>query len=228
MYLYNKNEEENLLEVYSLMPKENLIREFKIKEMEQIPENERVLKAVSNYRPVLQTFFGGPLSCINYGNEQSIISRYHKLIEYKKKELEKAREFLEAYYMQSENRKLLVVDEHTGNEKYFILFNGSCYGWENRRLKPGRFKMDGIIQLPQSLYILENLYFGNGNVVNDYDISDLMEFFYFKDTPKEVYDLQKIDSLQAFGLIDNTLSSDRLESNSKLVKRLKDYNRDYN
>ena len=89
MYLYNKNEEENLLEVYSLMPKEKLISEYKKQEMEQIPENERVLKAVSNHRTKLQ-YVQTCSSDINYGNEKSFFRKYHRLIEYTEKEIDQA------------------------------------------------------------------------------------------------------------------------------------------
>ena len=47
------------------------------------------------------------------------------------------------------------------------------------------------------------------------------------DELKNTYNFSQIESLMAFGLIDGTLNRERLEANSKLVKRLKDYNKDY-
>lgn len=227
MYLYNKNGDK--LEVYHLMPKEKQIIEYKMEEMKKIPEEERVLKAVSNYRPKIQTCYSGVAfsSEIDYGNEDAFFHKYHRLIGYDEKDEAIVKKKLEEYYAQNYNWKTLEVDPYLDSRKYYLLQGGNSYGWEKRAFKPSRFKLDGIIQIPKSLYILHQLYFGYGDNLIEYDINKQMDLFWFNDDPKESYDFSRINSLMSFGLIDNTLNEEKIESHSKLVKRLKDYNRDY-
>jgi len=227
MYLYNKNGDK--IEVYHLMPKEKQITEYKKNEMQKIPEEDRVLKAVTNDGPKIQNCCGVTFSSeINYGNIHSFFQKYHRLINYDDKEREKALKILEEYYDCTCNSKTLEVDSYTKEHKYYLLSEGNHYTYETTMFKPNKLIMNGIIQIPKSLFILQKLYFGYGQDLVDYDICEQMDLFRFNAKPKDIYNLSQVESLMAFGLIDGTFNKERLENNSRLVKRLKDYNRDYN
>ncbi len=219
MYLYEKKD--NKINVYELTPKEKLIEEYKRQEIRQIPVTKRVYTAKSNLSrqelPLFNPEGTVHLSDIEYDYEFLLIFREFHLIK-KYRNLDKAESVLEDYYKNNNrkyNENCVVVD---ADNKY--IYNYYLLTQSYRQYYPYIQIMNGIINVPVSLYILDNIQLGNGNRLKKLDISEQKELFNFSKVPIESFSLDDINKLEAFGVVNQKLTKSLLENNQQLIKKL--------
>jgi len=222
MYLYEQKE--NKINVYQLNPTDKLIEEYKRQEIRKIPVTERVYTAKSNLsRQVLPLFNPNEivhLLDLQYEDVLLIYRAFHEVKKYK--DLDLAESVLENYYKNNNriNYKNCIVVRGINNEicNYYIL----TQSYEEYYPFIGSTKqvMNGIINVPQSLYILDNIQLGNGNRLKDLEISEQAELFDFSKTPIESFNIEDINKLESFNIVEQSLTQSKLENNQQLIKKL--------
>lgn len=222
MYLYSKDDDK--INVFSLNPKEDLIEQYKKEEMLKIPEEKRVLKAVTNVdiNPLTNFNHGQmvPMSELNFNKWIWFIKCYHELKSYGKNEQYKAKKVLEDFYKEMINYKICISPLDDFSFIYFMITKNYYNDIPSFLVGVEKGIMEGIIQIPESLYVLQNVYFGNGKALEHYKIDEHVDFFDFSKSPVASFNIRDIATLEAHGVIQENLTPYRLESNEQLIKRL--------
>lgn len=225
MYLYEKKD--NKINVYELNPKEKLIEDYKRSEIRKIPNTERVYSAKSNLsRQELPLYNIDEINGIVYlkdlqfENTWLFFREFHEVKKYK--DLDLAETVLENYYKNdkrpNDNNCMVISGSNNEYRNYYIL---TQYYSENYPfIGSSKEVMDGIINVPSSLFILDNIQLGNGSRIKDFKISEQAELFNFSKEPIESFSFDDINKLEKFEIVRQQLSNIDLENNKQLIKKL--------
>lgn len=231
MFLYDKKEKS--LDVYDFTASKESLEKFRMEQIEQIPKDERIMFAETHVKlygqtPLLKEYIGKNsnneiLSSDYADNEErknnDPYGRYHVLRNDKRSD--KDHEFLLDLYIHGHFvDKSIVQIQYQEMMKYYLLRRES-YGYLGEYDGGKNFKMEEIIQLPESLYLLQLLEQGRFALLDDQDITKQLELY----TLTKIYEvsfeeLQKMDSC---GITENAYSKTRYkaDSDSHILKLLK-------
>ena len=226
MYLFDKKD--NKVEVYSMEPNMEKIYDFRKKEMEQIPEDERVLKMVSNKYMDWSMFYSGVIntSRIDF-REKGIFNKYYcNLIQYNmtNEERERQNKLLEDYYKSSYFYYKIRINKEYDKIKGLqtikrLLMDNVCISE-----KRNRHAINDIISVPESILLLEILLSQDIHLLENEDISKQIELFNFSANPIEIVDYDMIDRYSKLNVV-NSNASDKLdckvEESQKILKYIK-------
>lgn len=172
MNLYKKEDEK--IKVYSLIPKVDELIEYKKEEMKNIPKEEQVCKAVTRIG-----HYGYPVFAEHEDEFDTFIFSmndvngiYHKF--WNEENAYERNCYLNQYYngKYKNGRAAKVMDLNI--MKYFLLrqiaYEHVLYDKDVNR---------GIIQIPESLYLLHLIETGNFSLLGNSDVSKQLELFSF-------------------------------------------------
>lgn len=226
MYLYDKNGDK--IEVYSMEPNMEKIYNFRKKEIEQIPENERVLKMISNQFMDWAMFYTGIIntSRIDY-HEKSIFSKYYcNLMQYNMTDEERERQnkLLEDYYKSNYFYYKIKVNKDYDKIKGLqtikrLLMDNVCVSE-----KRNRHAINDIISVPESILLLEILLSQDIHLIENDDISKQLELFDFSTNPIEIVDYNMIDRYSNLNVIASNSSYKldcKVKESEKILKYIK-------
>lgn len=197
MNLYDKKG--NKIVVYSMQPNKKKIYEFKKWQIQTIPIEKRILKAVTNSTPVFQIYdnYASVKESEVYNKASFLKRKYHDLVEYPatSSEMKRQNEILEVYYnkITSPFRINKVISDNEINKKLEIihyLLITERYFHDNRASK--KKTMNNIISLTKDLYLLEMLLNNKTYFINKEDISKQIELFDFNPEPIDIIDMDVV------------------------------------
>jgi len=203
MYLYDKKEKS--LDVYSFDANQWVMFEYRERQMLQIPEKNRVLVAEAyshdvGESPLFEFYanrFDETIIPMEYANSKRDELRYHFLRTGKTSK--RNREILlDSYYFGHLSDRNVARLQDINKLRYFLL-NKTTYSAElyNNRIK----KLENIIELPESLYLLQMLEQGKFSLIGDKNISEQLDLFNISQIGELSLDeLKKID---AYGITQN-------------------------
>ena len=220
MYLFDKKD--NRVDVYTFEPKKKLIEEYKRNEMSLLPEGIPVYKAVTNTNcnVLLQADSDKILyvNDIHWINKIFMYNQYHRIKCYKCFEQLKAAKTIEDFCTSIDDFETRIVSLPDGYLMYFLLMSPS---YKNTfSLFEPQSVMDQIVRIPESLYVLHNMYLGKGKKLEFYDINDHVEFFEYSKHPVESLNLSKIKEFYKFEYVSNNLTDECLSDHQELIKKL--------
>ena len=102
---------------------------------------------------------------------------------------------------------------------YYLLITGS---YELQTLS-SRIAMHNIISLPKSLYLLQMLEQSNFTKLDNEDINELLDLFYFSVSPVQIIPLEYLDNAFKYGLINETSKdiSKKVNDSSKILQKIR-------
>jgi len=174
MFLFDKNGD--YIDVYKLEPNMKEIKKYRKKEMEKIPENERICSYVPEH---------GKQRCLRY------------------------------YF------------EYDGEDsyEYGLVYDGyrySLFEYGDLRLDGnGNYVRDVVINIPETLYLLEALFQGRTNLIGKSDISSQLGLFNIEYVDTIACNLLK--NMCDYKLINESYDSimGKMETNENVMKRVR-------
>lgn len=203
MKLYDKAGK--IVNVYELTPNYNLIRDFKVKEIEKIPFEIRLLYATTNDKDLLKSETLLKVldnDELNYSVKKfGIIRKFHKLGIYEGlnnkenfgeyiKTINYIQTILNNYYQGTYDRENLALVKGDNGGNLPLLIAGS-YIYENQRTK--KRTMPNLIHLSDSLYLLHLLLNEQYDLLSDSDIENILKLFNFDENPVK-YNIDDMNS----------------------------------
>lgn len=174
MFLYENNDQ--FIDIYKLEPELEEIKKYRIDEMEKIPQNKRVWVAQTNSvnHKILETsgisISYDKLNCKALSDILFTFSHSFKT----SRKLKQNKQYLQYYYEDDEFIYRL-CKIRKDSEWMYILFLEDEYTFSMTANES--YTMDGIINIPESLYLLEALLQGNFNLLGDKDITEQLKLF---------------------------------------------------
>lgn len=179
MFLYEKKD--NSLDVYSFIGNEQAMTEYRRSKMLEIPEKDRILVAESycddmSEPPLLEFYVKKfdtsiiPMESLNYQVNEL---RYHFLKVAKANKINNNK-LLDSYYCGNLSDKSVARVQDLDKLRYFLLPNNiySADRYDNRYKR-----LENIIELPESLFLLQMLEQEKFSLLKDKDISDQLSLF---------------------------------------------------
>lgn len=211
MFLYDKKEK--TIDVYSMIPKKEEIVNYKIDEMKKIPEEEKVVCA----RLIQSVDIDKNDIFLNRINLEMIKSRHlHPVLE-----ISKVLYLLESYYLDFlvtyGNFSISSLD---GIKHYLTTKNSYTIGFQDGA---NVGILGGIIQIPETLYILQLLKEERFDLLTDKDISsqlDLFDIKFVKDVNLE--ELEKASYCGMVPLNSHYNAIIKAKNDSKIMKFVKE------
>lgn len=171
------------LKVYEFKSNKKDLQDYRIEQLSTIPENERILTAEAYTGPFEETpllelymcFIENVAIPIEYINskEPDSCGRYHQI-----KHIDSISsteiELLEAYYDGLLNNRKVVRVQDLNKIRYLLLRSNK---YENDPSDSRHKIMKDIIELPESLYILQLLEQGNFHLIENEDISEQLSLY---------------------------------------------------
>lgn len=227
MFLYDRNEKN--IEVYSLSPNEKAIYDYKKKQMETVPEEKRVLYASGNIK-VLETendYVKFDELNSNYDDFYDF-SYFHSLDSYKMTEYEKARQvqLLERYYKQIYPNKVLHIRPFSVDEAKELMkndLNELLLLEDYIENDYGRgYIMNNIINIPNSLYYLENFIAKKFDKINNNELNTILKLYDFEGSVA-TFDYDNLRRLEQFEIVNNIITDvdNKVESSTKVLSLIK-------
>jgi len=217
MYLLDKNNDK--IDVYYLHPKDKDLFYYRLEQMKQIPDNEKILQGVTGVGIEKYEIFKNyedkfDIETIPMGN---VNGKYHSLetdILYsqgRNKEI-----LLDAYYLGYLKDKNIARVWDLNKMKYFLLKQT-----EYSRILPGKKILGEIIQIPESLYLLSLIEQEKFSLIGDKDISEQLNLFRLEQ--EQSIDLNTIDRMQFIGISPDcyTRTIKKAENDAHILKLLK-------
>lgn len=200
MYLYNKKESK--LEVFCLNPQREQVCEYRKQQMKKIPEEESVFKAVTNegitgYEifSLYENRFDSQLIPIENAN-----GSYHKLeLDSLDNMFQRKEVLLDAYYLGNFIDRKIARIQDLKRIRYFLL-NQTKYTSHN-----GMRELRGIIEIPQSLYLLSLIEQEKFSLIGNNDISEQLDLFQLEKLRE--LDLRSIERLYGMGIFQGDFSN---------------------
>lgn len=208
MYLYDKNDDK--IEIYSLNPDCVKVNNYKREQMEEIPLDKRIVKALTNDIRYLENVNNRVnYSRLNY--EYSGLwedSFYHELKAYGMTNDEKSRQagLLEKYYTKNDlfGNKVLEVSFSLDKDINYLLLTKSYY---ERKIKENDdYVMDNIINIPKSLYLYELFNRGNFELIDNESLNEILSLYNFSG-PIANFSNEELRMLDKFELTTESESS---------------------
>lgn len=168
MYLYDKKRDK--LDIYSLIPDDEKLYEYRVEQMNQIKEDQKVVRAVTGmgnqnyeifkyYRETFDTKII-PIKSVN--------GLYHKL------EPDKSRNkdvLLNSYYSGNLRDRKIARVRDLKRLRYFLLNKTEYINY------PWQTILEGIIEVPESLYLLSLIEQEKYSLIGDKDVSKQLSLF---------------------------------------------------
>lgn len=211
MYLYQKHGE--TINVYNFNAKHSDLVNYRVEQMKKIPQGRRVLYAETNSEPIEPLFqhYMGQLDQITfhyleadddirYGDGDINARWYHKL-KVDKSNKDACKELLQRYYQGQLTDKDIARIQYESGIRYFLL--------KNRVYSPDLYDkqlkiLNDIIEIPESLYLLQLLLQEKFSLIGDKDISEQLSLFKLSHVDNiHVEDMLKMD---ACGITDDVSS----------------------
>ncbi|MBQ8193164.1 MAG: hypothetical protein IJZ46_03735 [Bacilli bacterium] len=214
MFLYENNKE--FIDIYKLEPKLEEISKYKKSEVDKIPEEERMWRAITSGNKLLE----GENDIIDYYDlNRTIITFYEKSFQYFMKSNNKTKnsELLNSYYTSNSPHKLFKVKNYD-KCKYIILLQNE---YENILNHDREYVMDGIMSVTKSLYLLEALLNRRFDLIGDNDIEEQLRLFnivYYGRINTEI-----LQNICGYELLTDSYEEiiDRVNSNKKVLNKVK-------
>lgn len=183
MYLYQKQGQ--TINVYNFNAEHSDLVNYRMEQMKKIPQGKRVLYAETNSEPMEPLFqhYIGQLDQITfdyleadddirYGDGDINARWYHKLKAEENKDTRK--ELLQRYYQGQLTDKDIAKIQYESGIRYYLL--------KNRVYTPDIYDeqlkvLNGIIEIPESLYLLQLLQQGKFSLIGDKDISEQLSLY---------------------------------------------------
>ncbi|MBO5096023.1 MAG: hypothetical protein J6B98_04035 [Bacilli bacterium] len=224
MFLYDKKE--NSIDVYSFNGNTEAMIAYRQKEMLQIPEKDRVVVAESysydmGEAPLFEQYaehFDTKIIPMEYANLKKDCFRYHFLVSNITSKRNK-NILLDSYYSGQLSDRNVARIQDINKLRYFLLskviYDAEIYDNRKKILKD-------IIELPESLYLLQMLEQGKFSLLTDKDITEQLDLFSLAHIDEISFEeLRKMD---ACGISRNTFEeiiakSENDEYVLKLIKK---------
>lgn len=185
MLLYDKKDKDSI-RVYEFNGNKEDLMQYRIEEMSKIPENERILEAetyAENWRSISPVFeyyahvFDEVIIPIEQVNaeksEHSVHGRYHLLKNVNTGSVNE-RILLDSYYYGFLNDRNVARIQDLEKIRYLLLkleiYDSVLYDSRKKIMRE-------IIELPESLYLLQLLEQGKFSLIGDKDISEQLDLF---------------------------------------------------
>lgn len=217
MFLYDKNGES--IDVFTFNERNEELRQYKINEMSKIPIDKRCLYT----EEIVTTFQATPILLKKdlYTEEIStkdLIGKNKSLNYYT--DLKDAEDLLELYY--SDNYTYRPVARLRDLKKLRYLLVASNYNHIREENNKITMKVDDIIEIPKSLYLLQLLQQQKFSTIINEDLSEQLNLFDFSYINNIT--LEKINKMDACGATNNIYSNIINKSNNdkhilKLLKK---------
>ncbi len=174
MYLYENSD--NKITIYMFSINERKVYDYKKDKMQQIAEDNRVLRALTNDLKLLQRDNVEAFK-LNYrlDSDYSLKLIYHRVLGYSLslEERERQQKLLEEYYKSLGSHNVChVIPDKDGDDLYFLLL--SDYHLKDCN---GNYVMDNIINIPKSLYYLEKFLTNPFDLEDDADIAECLSLY---------------------------------------------------
>lgn len=214
MKLYESNGK--TVNVYELNPKYDLIRNFKFDEMQKIPFDIRILKAITNDKDVLnvqEDMKKINIEELNYSLKNfGILHKYHRLSLHE--ELNNKEKFLQ--YIQRINYILTILNNYyqgvydkekivivNGNNGELPLLVAGNYIYENEHSK--KRTNSNIIHLTESLYFFHLLLKEQYSLLEGANVEKILNLFNFNEKPLtyNIDDFKSFEELNFPETVDN-------------------------
>ena len=232
MYLFDRNGDN--IEIYTMTPNESWIKEYKAEEMKQIPQSEQVITIETNTQPLIDGSIS-PKKPIDinvrdlnssYGTLAGV--KYHKVLEQTKTK-ESIADSVEAY-LEGERNSSPIARIYAINEQKrkltilrYLLLDGS---YTKRRLFGAKRTLTDVLNIPESLYLLELLNRGQFDLLDNKDITDQLELFAISSEPVKTYTMTELEEMEAYGFakapIDRALTN--VQKSSSVFARIRKNN----
>lgn len=231
MILYDKRDES--LDIYELVAHKDELVKYRKKQMKQIPDNERIFVAetrVDPYgeTPLLENYAGkitsGRVINAEYADnekrkENNAYGRYHVL----KKNFQNLSDnniLLDSYYNGTLVNSGVIRIQYLKAMKYFLI-SEKTYKYLGEYDEGKNYMMKNIIQLPESLYLLQLLEQGKFVFLNDKDISEQLALYTLSKKDEISFsELQKM-SLAEINKNDYLNIANKIDNDRHILKILK-------
>lgn len=182
MFLYDKKD--NSIDVYSLIGIKQALKEYRQDKMQAIPEREQVVVAESysydmDEVPVFELYanqFDSTIIPSEYANSQDNSVKYH-ILKTGKTSRRNREILLERYYLGQLWDRSVARVQYADKIRYYLL-NSTTYTNQNYSHRIKRLK--DIIELPESLYLLQMLEQENYPLLWGNDITEQLDLFSFE------------------------------------------------
>ena len=227
MHLYEKKN--NCIGVYDFSAPKDVLEKYRITEMEKIPENERVLSAINHVastfqRPYFETYDDEDFNNLIFDyveadNDASVGRDYNErqvLVE----QLYNLKYLLSSYYSGKLKDKPAIRIRYPYETKYYILTkilydsagysNTGCY-----------YKLEDIIQIPQTLFNLQLIENGSYYLLQNKDVKEQLDIFSLKHIND--INLDELSKMKSLGMKceDENAMLRKAENDSHILKLIR-------
>ena len=222
MYLYEISDDK--LIVHQFLEDKEKMSEYKRKEIEKIPYNERIYTALTDEDKVLES--NKQLLNhydVNYNNKNKDINNsFHTLY---KKEFNKKdyMQIIDNYINSLKQYRTYIVkaykDMETGcyvDRKYFIPLD-NYYKIDDEFLR--YLKMDNVLKVTKNLYLLQNFINEKYDILTEDEILKILELFNLKDN--YIFSEYSIEKLIKCNLINEENFNNKLKNSEKILNLIK-------
>lgn len=202
MKLYDRNGDK--LTVYNLTAKDEDLTQYRLTKMEQIPKKDRFFKAEPHLAP-----YGNTLLFEYYTNEDNkgkvikateadsrkssdLYGRYYHIL----KKAKTNKKLLSDYYSGYLVSRNVVRIQYLDMMKYFLLSEEYRYLGEYDDGKI--YKMRGIMQIPESLYLLQLIEQERFENLDKKDIIEQLEFYWLSKISE--FNMDELKKMDEFGV----------------------------
>jgi len=219
MYLFDRKKDN--IEIYSMVPNKDAIKKYKQQEMEQIISAHQVLEIETNAKnkPLPNTFelkkSNPPIDIaqqdIHYTKKQFMKSEYHRLQVSERCKInpdfidEKTNAFYLGNYNNSQIIRIYNFEEDRKRLNFirYLLLNQDY----TKQGKNNKAYIKDIINIPESLYLLELLNRGQFSLLDNKDITEQLKLFSISEYPIKSYTLRELEELSQYGISENALNN---------------------
>ena len=173
MFLYENNGK--FIDVYKLEPKLDKIKEYKMSEMRKIPSNERVWMAVTNdcdLRKLEKINISSSYSDLNIRGKRYDFDYFHLFRP--SNNVDKNLQFLEWYYDDEDFIYNLCKIRRDSKYMYILRLQDE---YNLPVFNADEYIMDGIMNVTESLYLLEALLQEKFNLIGDNNVTEQLKLF---------------------------------------------------
>lgn len=223
MFLYDKKE--NSIDVYTFNGNSEAMIEYRQNQMLQIPERQRVVVAESysydmGEAPLFEQYaehFDTKIIPMEYANLKKDCFRYHFLVPNITSKRNK-NILLDSYYSGQLSDKTVARIQDINKLRYFLLskvvYDAEIYDNRKKILKD-------IIELPESLYLLQMLEQGKFSLLTDKDITEQLDLFSLEHINEISF--EELRRMEACGLSNNTFEEilTKSENDASVLKLIK-------
>jgi len=221
MFLFNKDS------IFLLEPNINKIVDYKFNEISKIPVWNRSFKfATNNKNEELEKLANGKNliidldgKSINYDKKFLFFNQYHQINEKPVWQINlDVNKYIAGDIEDSNIVRVFNYNKKINELKYIkYLLISNKYELKEKNV----FEMDSVINLPESLYLLELLLRGNIDLISDKNLKEQLELFDISCI--DSFSLDKLYELDKYGIIDiNKEQIDRkIKHSEKILKLIK-------